>query len=422
MTNKPIVLEVRKTEFGDYEYFDAFDGNKVKPTFPVPDWLNPTAYRLNLRIQLSEKNNGEKYWKKLDKQAFTALKATFGINPPIVKEPEVSTVKKTEIKTLEALLSASGILPYQALSDEEINDLVSNAIDLKPNDIFIKDTKWKYLVRSALRGKNIMMVGDSGAGKTVTAYALARVLHRPFEKFNIGATQDARATLIGNTHANGDGTVFDESLFVKMLRTKGAIILLDEFTRGSHDAWNILMPVLDPSQRYLRLDEKAGQETVNVAEGVSFISTANIGRQFTATKMLDMAIFERNSVIEMDILSTPDEESLLKIKYPNVEPNYAEAVAKIAGTSRANAKLENTLCEKYISTRMDVELMGLIADGFTMPEAYDACVFPFFSTDGGAESERTIIAQIAQQHMITPTVKKVKKKLFSDDEMENAPI
>ena len=200
------------------------------------------------------------------------------------------------------------------------------------------------------------------------------------------------------------------------------IILLDELTRGSHDAWNILMTPLDPSQRYVRLDESLGQRTIPVAEGVSFISTANIGRQFTATKILDTALFERNEIIEMDILGEDDERELMKIKFPNVHEDYVIAVSKIAGSSRASAKLENTTCEKYISTRMDVSLMGLIQDGFTMPEAYDACVYPFFSPDGAADSERrAAIAQIVQQFMITPVNAPAKSTLFSLEEMENAP-
>ena len=129
---------------------------------------------------------------------------------------------KPSIGIIESLKASTGVLPYTSYSDADIQSIIQHGIELKPIDIFIKETKWKYLVRSALRARNILMLGDSGAGKTVTAYALAKVLHRPFEKFNIGAIQDARASLIGNTHVNSDGTIFDESLFIKMIQTPGA--------------------------------------------------------------------------------------------------------------------------------------------------------------------------------------------------------
>ena len=82
----------------------------------------------------------------------------------------------------------------------EIVDFLKNCFNLKPSKLFMNETKWKYLVRSAVRGKNVMMTGNSGCGKTLASKTLAEVLDRPFFYFNLGATQDPRSSLIGNTH------------------------------------------------------------------------------------------------------------------------------------------------------------------------------------------------------------------------------
>ena len=170
--------------------------------------------------------------------------------------------------------------------------------------------KWKYLIRSAVRGKNIMMTGQAGCGKTLAAKSLVNALDRPNFYFNLGATQDPRATLIGNTHFDkSKGTYFSESLFVKAIQTPNAVILMDELTRAHPDAWNILMTVLDQGQRYIRLDEADGQATIKVADGVCFVATANIGNEYTATRQLDKALLDRFTVIEMDSL-TDEEEHL----------------------------------------------------------------------------------------------------------------
>ena len=106
----------------------------------------------------------------------------------------------------------------------------------------MNEIKWKYLVRSAVRGKNIMMTGPAGCGKTMAAKSLVNALDRPDFYFNMGSTQDPRASLIGNTHFNKDtGTYFSEALFVKAIQTENAVILLDELSRAHPDAWNILM-------------------------------------------------------------------------------------------------------------------------------------------------------------------------------------
>ena len=145
----------------------------------------------------------------------------------------------------------------------------------RPKGLVMNELKWKYLVRSAVRGKNIMMTGQAGCGKTMAAKSLVNALDRPDFYFNLGATQDPRATLIGNVHFDkGKGTYFSESLFVKAIQTENAVILLDELTRAHPDAWNILMTVLDQGQRYLRLDEADGQNTIKVADGVTFIAVS----------------------------------------------------------------------------------------------------------------------------------------------------
>jgi len=104
---------------------------------------------------------------------------------------------------------------------DPILDFIHNkAVDLRPKTLVMPDLKWKYLIRSAMRGKNIMMTGASGCGKTMAAKKLVEALDRPEFYFNLGATQDPRGTLIGNTHFNpSEGTTFSESLFVKAIQT-----------------------------------------------------------------------------------------------------------------------------------------------------------------------------------------------------------
>jgi nitric oxide reductase NorQ protein len=278
-------------------------------------------------------------------------------------------------------------------------EFIHSSPDIKPKDLIMSDLKWKYLVRTALRGKNIMMTGPSGSGKTVAARYLAQVLKRPDFYFNLGATQDPRATLIGNTHFSKDsGTYFSESLFVKAIQTENANILLDELSRAHPEAWNILMTVLDPGQRYLRLDEKDGAPTIKVAKGVTFIATANIGNEYTATRVIDRAMMDRFSIIEMDQLDTNQESALLQIKFPAVPVERLNAIAEIADQTRKEVRQSVPKLTTTISTRASVEIASLLADGFSLAESAEVCIYPFFSNDGGAESERTFVKQIVQKY------------------------
>ena len=298
----------------------------------------------------------------------------------------------------------------------EMLNFIHTSYSLKPKALVMKELKWKFLIRSAVRGKNIMMTGQAGCGKTMAAKALVNALDRPDFYFNMGATQDPRATLIGNVHFNNEeGTYMAESLFVKAIQTPNAVILLDELTRAHPDAWNILMPVLDQGQRYLRLDEKADQATIKVAEGVTFVATANIGNEYTATRMLDKALLDRFTVIEMDILNQEEEHGLLNYMFPNVDSKVLEDVAAIAHLTRVESANENPRIESGVSTRTSVELAGLLFDGFSLEDASDITILPQYDSTGGVDSERTFVKQIIQKFISDGS----SDELFTDEEINS---
>ena len=142
-------------------------------------------------------------------------------NQPITKLAGVSkqTMKKAmdEGKAIQGYVGKTGKLSYKMVEMDEFKkvanviedtacDSVSEAFethdalkefihtkgkDLKPNGLFIEELKWKYLLRSAVRGKNIMMTGPTGCGKTLAAQSLVKSLNRPDFYFNLGATQDS---------------------------------------------------------------------------------------------------------------------------------------------------------------------------------------------------------------------------------------
>lgn len=289
---------------------------------------------------------------------------------------------------------------------------------LKPANLIMNELKWKYLIRSAVRARNIMMTGPAGSGKTMAAKALVEALKRPFYYFNLGATQDPRAALIGNTHFNkASGTYFSESAFVKAIKTPYAVILLDELSRAHPEASNILMTVLDQTQRYLRLDEQDNSPIVKVAEGVTFIATANIGSEYTATRVMDRALLDRFVTIEVDTLDKDKEFELLEMLYPDTNKEDLKAVAEIAAHTRDQIKGDAGKLTTAISTRISVEMAGLLYDGFNLLEAAEVAIFPFYSQDGGMDSERTYIKQLVQKYLRDD---KEDSKLFNEVTAEDS--
>ena len=381
--NTNVVVKIEKSG----NRFNAWDNDGNKWTSHIGTGTRKKAYDKGMALERRVNKSGNHYWWSVPMSEFEKTSAP------------VFDVSSVDIPTDHA----------------EVLNFIHSSYSLKPEGLVMKELKWKYLVRSAVRGKNILMTGPAGCGKTMAAKSFVNSLDRPDFYFNLCSTQDPRSTLIGNTHFDKKkGTYFSESLFVKAIRTPNAVILLDELSRAHPDAWNILMTVLDSGQRYLRLDESDGSETVEVAEGVTFVATANIGNEYTSTRVMDKALMDRFIVVEMDVLSDEEEFGLLQYMFPHVEPDLLKAVSEISHLSRTEAKLDSGKLSTGISTRTSVEMAGLIFDGFGLDEAAEVTIYPQY-VDDGVDSERTFVKQLVQKYINDGS----DENLFNEEVEEN---
>lgn len=298
---------------------------------------------------------------------------------------------------------------------------LNNASALRPLSYKMDDLKWKFAVRTVLRGKNMMIVGPTGTGKTVLAFTLRDAMERPFYNIPLGASQDPRSTLIGNVHFKPDvGTFVGESEFIRAIQTPNAIVLLDEITRAHPDAWNILMSALDYKQRFVRVDEAPDSPVVRVAPGVTFIATANIGSQYTGTRTLDAALTNRFVVVEVDYLGREQELELLQNRVPGVDVALLKALTNVAIDLRVNARSNDPKVTEGLSTRSTIEMAELIHDGFTFSEAAELVIFPQYSEAGESDSERSFVKKIVQKH--TPIAESGKAAPFNLDPTEESEL
>jgi hypothetical protein len=129
---------------------------------------------------------------------------------------------------------------------------------------------------------------------------------------------------------------------------------------------------------------------------------------------MDKALMDRFTIVEMDVLSEEDENSLLTYMFPNVDSKVLSSVAKIATLTRTESNSDTARITSGISTRTTVELCGLLFDGFSLEEASEVSIYPQYDNTGGVDSERTFVKQIVQKFCDDGTT----DELFNEEEIE----
>ena len=98
------------------------------------------------------------------------------------------------------------------------------------------------------------------------------------------------------------------------------------------------------------------------------------------------------------------------------------ALAEIANTTREMIRTDVSKISTSVSSRVNVEAAGLIYDGFSLMEAAEIAILPYFSNDGGLDSERVFMKQLIQKYIKTEETDAGEGKLFTDAESNDDDV
>ena len=262
---------------------------------------------------------------------------------------------------------------------------------------FVIDETKDKMVHSLIKGgKNVMLTGATGAGKTTYCFELADKLNMNCEVINCGSTQDARTSLLGYFQLKDGNTNFTPSDFIKAIQKPNTLIVLDELSRASDDAFNILFPILD-YRREIMIEEQSGKERkVKVADGVRFVATANIGLEYSSTRSLDRALQDRFMTFNLPYITgeqmtnfikdtheiTKDDEQMV-----NVLAQVYDYSHNLFGKGKIGTR---------ISTRSVIDTISLVKDGFQMRDILDHAILSKYEQDSSTiVNDANIIREFA---------------------------
>ena len=299
----------------------------------------------------------------------------------------------SNVQSAQAVLQSMP-MSFEPVSYDYLPEIAQMIPDVDDNFVFTdnnKDVINLVQQHSKIGIVNIRLVGPAGCGKTSFATNYAARRKAPALIMDCANVREPRDWFGYRTFdpATKD-IVWHESMFVRMVETPGAVIILDELNRVSPMVTNTLIPLLDHRKgTYL---EEAGR-SIRIAEGVTFWAAINEGNQFTGTITMDAAMKNRFSyVVECNFLDAKTESHVLRSK-TGLDVDSCRKLVEVANQVRTKAMMDSVdSFSEPISTRMlEAAALAMVMGG---PKTLSYTLLNHYSNAGGASSERESLRKL----------------------------
>ena len=203
----------------------------------------------------------------------------------VFQEPSTEQGKTQEKVTVEQFI------PFD--KNDTLKDLIpSHAKRYIPQTIVGGTTDVEIIKKAIEYRKNVLLIGETGTGKTHCSRSIAVEFGIPYMRVNLNGGTTVE-DLVGQWIPHNGGWEWSDGVLTKMLRY-GGLFVCDELNAANAEILFILHSILD-DERKVVLVQKDG-EVVQAHKDFVFIATMNPST-YEGTKPLNLALFDRFDVI-----------------------------------------------------------------------------------------------------------------------------
>lgn len=275
------------------------------------------------------------------------------------------------------------------------------------------DGMMSLLALAARDNHPVLIIGETGTGKTSAVRTLAGKAQKPYRRVNLngGSTADE---LVGRILLNKEGTFFQDGILTDAIR-KGYWVVLDEINAAGADVLFALHSLLD-DDRMLVLSENDG-EIVRPHEDFRLFATMNPSGDYAGTREVSKALMSRFPLVLTASYPKEKEEIEIIVERTGLDSDIASSLVKLANDCRTSYK--DGKMDFPFSTR-DLLHVSTIAQSLGgavggTRKAFRACIL-------GKCSREDAIMLVDMVDLYLPEMSATNKKKASATEDEEVPF
>ncbi len=261
-----------------------------------------------------------------------------------------------------------------------------------------------HLTRAIDLGRNVLIEGPVGVGKTFLVQQILKDLKRSFERID-GDTRYTEQKLTGwfdppmVLKKGYVAACFVDGPLVTAMK-KGIPLFINELNRMPEAVQNILLPAMDERRIVL---PKLG--VVAAKPGFLVIATQN-PREFTATHALSEAVLDRFEMVPLDYQSREEEIAIVRGQVQDsVNSSFVELSVDLARATRQHPSIK-----RGASLRAAIAVCQLISGGISFEEACLMALSSRIEMVSSDESPRDVLLKLIGNQEL-PLISEKKKEL-----------
>jgi nitric oxide reductase NorQ protein len=236
-------------------------------------------------------------------------------------------------------------------------EIFSQLSDKKPSYESPDESILTDAIIALLIGKNVLLKGPTGSGKTKLAETIASLFQQPMQSINCSVDLDAEALLGYKTISKEQGDAYIEFVPGPVIRSmkKGELLYIDEINMAKPETLPILNGVLDYRRQITNFFTG---EQVDAAPSFGVIAAINEG--YVGTVLLNEALKNRFVVIDVPYIQGEGLKRVLEEQSQKKEEHLIRTFVSLSADLVAQVK-NGQISEEAASIRALLDAIDLAA-------------------------------------------------------------